>query len=165
MDTYQNRRGMKIAIGTDHGAIDYKNSVIDYLKQKGNQVVDFGTDSKESCDYTDFAVAVAQDVANKNCDFGILMCGTGIGMSLAANKVKGIRAAVVPNVDYARLSKEHNNANIICLSGRYMTLQECFDCIDAYMNAEFAGNSNDQSGLRHARRVNKISEIESVYFK
>lgn len=156
---------MKIAIGTDHGAIDYKNDVIKYLTDKGFEVVDFGTNSTESCDYTDYAKIVAQDVATGNCDFGILMCGTGIGMSLAANKVKGIRAAVVPNIDYARLSKQHNNANIICLSGRFMSLQECIDCIDAYMQADFAGSKNDESGQRHARRVNKISDIEKEYFK
>lgn len=93
------------------------------------------------------------------------MCGTGIGMSLAANKVKGIRAAVVPNVDYARLSKEHNNANIICLSGRFMTLQDCKDCIEAYMNANFAGDNSDEASLRHARRVAKVQQIEDENFK
>lgn len=156
---------MKIAIGTDHGAIDYKDDVIKHLKDAGHQVNDFGTNSSESCDYTDFAKAVAKSVANGENAFGILMCGTGIGMSLAANKVKGIRAAVVPNVDYARLSKEHNNANVICLSGRFMSIQDCIDCIDAYMYADFAGNNDDESGVRHLRRVNKIMDIEKEYFK
>lgn len=154
-----------IAIGTDHGAIDYKEDVIKHLQDAGYQVDDFGTNSAESCDYPDFAKAVAQSVANGNNDFGILMCGTGIGMSLAANKVKGIRAAVVPNVDYARLSKEHNNANVICLSGRFMTIQDCIDCIDAYMDADFSGDKDDDSGARHLRRVNKIMDIEKEYFK
>lgn len=93
------------------------------------------------------------------------MCGTGIGMSLAANKVKGIRAAVTPNVDFARLAKQHNNANIICLSGRFMTVEDCKNCIDAYMESEFEGNLNNDSGKRHMRRVNKITEIENEFFK
>lgn len=149
---------MNISIGTDHGAIEYKDEVIKYLESKGHNVDDCGTKSTDSCDYADYAFVVAQKVAAGISDFGILMCGTGIGMSLAANKVKGIRAAVVPNVDYAKLSKEHNNANIICLSGRFMSLEECIACIDAYMNAEFAG-------VRHARRVEKIMQIEKDYFK
>lgn len=149
---------MKIAIGTDHGAIDYKAEIIEHLKNSGNDVIDCGTNSTESCDYPDFAKAVAQKVASGEADFGVLMCGTGIGMSLAANKVKGIRAAVIPNVDYAKLSKQHNNANVICLSGRFMSLDECKACVDAYMAEEFEGD-------RHERRVNKIMEIENEYFK
>ena len=149
---------MKIAIGTDHGAIDYKSEMIKHLTDKGFDVEDCGTNSTESCDYPDFAKIVAEKVASGDADFGILMCGTGIGMSLAANKVKGIRAAVVPNVDYAKLSKQHNNANIICLSGRFMSLDDCKACVDAYMNEEFAGD-------RHERRVNKIMEIENENFK
>ena len=156
---------MKVAIGTDHGAIAYKANIIEYLEDKGFEVVDCGTDSDASCDYPDFAKTVADKIVSGQADFGILMCGTGIGMSLAANKVKGIRAAVVPNVDYARLSKEHNNANIICLSGRFMTLQDCKDCIDAYINAKFAGELNDESAQRHKRRVSKISQIENENFK
>ena len=148
----------KIAIGTDHGAIDYKTDVIKHLENLGHEVDDCGTNSTDSCDYPDFAEIVAEKVAAGICDFGILMCGTGIGMSLAANKVKGIRAAVIPNVEYAKLSKQHNNANIICLSGRFMGLQDCIDCVDAYMDETFAGD-------RHARRVEKIMQIEDKYFK
>ena len=150
---------MKIAIGTDHGAIDYKAEIIKHLTALGHDVDDCGTNSTESCDYPDFALPVAEKVAAGIADFGILMCGTGIGMSLAANKVKGIRAAVVPNVDYAKLSKEHNNANVICLSGRFMSLEDCKNCVDAYLNApEFKDE-------RHVRRINKIMEIEKDYFK
>lgn len=156
---------MKIAIGTDHGAIDYKEEVIKHLESKGHVVQDFGTNSNESCDYPDFALAVSKSVASGENNFGILMCGTGIGMSIAANKVKGIRAAVLPNVDYARLSKEHNNANIICLSGRFMSMDECIACIDTYIDVDFKGNNDDSSGQRHARRVDKIMQIEKDYFK
>lgn len=156
---------MKIAIASDHGAVDYKGPLCDYLSEKGYEVQDFGTDSHDSCDYTDFALKVAESIAAGENECGILLCGTGIGMSLAANKVKGIRAAVTPNVDYARLAREHNNAHIICLSGRFMTLDECKACIDAYLGAEFAGNSNDESGQRHKRRIDKIGEIEDKYYK
>lgn len=156
---------MKIAIASDHGAIDYKAPIIEDLKNNGYQVEDFGTDSKESCDYPDFALAVAESIASGKNDCGILLCGTGIGMSLAANKVKGIRAAVVPNADYGRLAREHNNAHIICLSGRFMTLDECIESIYAYLNAEFAGNNDDPSGKRHANRIAKIKAIEEKYYK
>lgn len=149
---------MKIAIGTDHGAIDYKEKMIAHLEKSGHEVLDFGTNSNESCDYPDYAKVVAECVSQQKCDFGILMCGTGIGMSLAANKVKGIRAAVVPNVEYAKLAKQHNNANIICLSGRFMSIDDCKNCVDAFIDEEFAGG-------RHQRRVEKIMEIENEYFK
>ena len=149
---------MKIAIGTDHGAIDYKSEMIKHLTDLGHDVDDCGTNTPDSCDYPDFAEKVSEKVADGSCDFGILMCGTGIGMSLAANKVKGIRAAVVPNVDYAKLAKQHNHANIICLSGRFMSLDECKACVDAYMN-------ENPEGDRHQRRVDKITAIENKYFK
>lgn len=157
---------MKIAIGSDHGAFDYKADVIKHLEDMGHTVQDFGSFSPESIDYTDIAYPLAKSVAAKENEVGILMCGTGIGMSLAANKVNGIRAAVTPNVDFARLSHEHNNANIICLSGRFMTLQECLDCIDAYLNAKFVGdNPKTDSDLRHKRRVERIMEIEKEFSK
>lgn len=157
---------MNIAIATDHGAFDYKDSVIKHLEEKGHNVQDFGTSSPESCDYPDFAYKLSKSVAAGQNEFGILMCGTGIGMSLAANKVKGIRCAVVPNVNYARLSHEHNNANVIALSGRFMTLQECLDCVDAWLDAKFVGdNPQNDSDLRHKRRVDRIMEIENEYFK
>ena len=149
---------MKIAVGTDHGAIEYKDTIVKHLTELGHEVDDCGTNSPESCDYPDYALVVAEKVAAGLSDIGILMCGTGIGMSLAANKVKGIRAAVVPNVEYAKLAKQHNNANIICLSGRFMSLDDCIKCIDVFMNEEFEGD-------RHERRVNKIMEIEKDYFK
>ena len=157
---------MNIAFATDHGAFDYKEKVIEHLEKLGHSVKDFGTFSPESCDYPDLAYNVAKSISSNKNEFGILMCGTGIGMSLTANKVKGIRAAVVPNVDYARLSHEHNNANVICLSGRFMSLEECINCIDAWLNAQFVGdNPQNDSDLRHKRRVEKIMKIENEYFK
>lgn len=149
---------MKISIGTDHGAIEYKAEMIKHLSDLGHEVDDCGTNSTDSCDYPDYALPVAEKVAAGISDFGILMCGTGIGMSLAANKVKGIRAAVVPNVDYAKLAKQHNHANVICLSGRFMSLDDCKNCVDAYMAAK-------EEGDRHDRRVQKIMDIEKDYFK
>lgn len=157
---------MNIAFATDHGAFDYKKEVLEHLKKLGHVVEDFGTFTADSCDYPDLAYDVSKSISTGKNEFGILMCGTGIGMSLAANKVKGVRAAVVPNIDYARLSHEHNNANVICLSGRFMSLQECLDCIDAWLNANFVGdNPQTDSDVRHKRRVNRIMEIEKEYFK
>lgn len=157
---------MKIVVATDHGAYEYKKQVIKYLKNKNYEVLDFGTNSKESCDYPDFALKVGESISKGDAHLGILMCGTGIGMSIAANKVKGVRAAVVPNVDYAKLCREHNNANVICLSGRFMSVQDCFDCIDAWLNAKFKGeHPTNDTEIRHKRRVEKIMSIESKYFK
>lgn len=157
---------MNIAIAADHGGFEYKQPIIQHLTSLGHNVTDFGTDSTDSVDYPDYALELSQHIVSGKSQFGILICGTGIGMSIAANKVKGIRAAVVPNVDYARLSHEHNNANVISLSGRFMSLEQCIKCVDAWLNSNFVGdNPQDDSDIRHARRVKKIMDIEAKYCK
>lgn len=145
---------MKIAVGSDHAGFDLKNEIIKYLTDKGIELKDFGTYTKESCDYPDYAFKVATEVANKNYDLGILVCGTGIGISIAANKVKGIRAAVCSDTFSAHASREHNNANILAMGERVVGPGLAFDIVDAFLNASFQGG-------RHARRVDKISKIES----
>ncbi len=143
---------MKVAIGNDHAGVELKNILIDYLKNKNVEVINHGTDTFDSCDYPVFAKKVAGDVANKNVDFGILICGTGIGISIAANKVKGIRAAKVNNTTEARLTKEHNHANIICLGSRIIGPELARDIVDAYMDAKCSDGEN------HLRRIKMLEE-------
>lgn len=143
-----------IAIGSDHAGFLLKNEIIDYLKSKNLEVIDCGTYSNESCDYPDYAKLVAEKVSAKEADAGILLCGTGIGVSIAANKVKGVRAALVWNSETAALSKKHNDANIICIGARFIASFYAKKIIDAYLNAEFEKGN-------HQRRVEKISKIES----
>lgn len=144
---------VRLSVGSDHGGFEQKGQLIEWLASQDYQVVDKGCDSTESVDYPDFAAAVADDVAAGNADFGILVCGTGIGMAIAANKVKGIRAANVTSPDFARLSREHNNANVVTLSGRFVDLDTNKAIIEAFLTTEHAGE-------RHARRVAKISQLE-----
>lgn len=144
---------MKIAIASDHGGFELKKVLIDYLSGKGFDVSDLGTDSAESCDYIDFAEKCALAVCSGSVDFGIVVCGTGIGISIAANKVHGIRCALCYSPETAALAKEHNNANIIALGGRTMSDEEACKIVDAYMNAEFAGG-------RHQKRIDKITALE-----
>lgn len=150
---------MKIAIASDHGGFGIKEAIKGMLKGRGREVEDFGTDNEESVDYADYALKVAEAVASGSCEFGILCCGTGIGMSLAANKVKGIRAAVANDVFSAGMAKEHNNANIICIGGRVVDEGKAKEIVSAFMDAEASGEE------RHVRRVNKIKEIEEKYMK
>jgi len=149
---------MKIALGSDHGGIELKRNIIKHLEKKGIEIKDFGTYTEESCDYPDFALKVAEEVASKNYDFGILVCGTGIGISISANKVPGIRAALCHDTFSAHATREHNNANILALGGRIVGVGLALDIVDAFLNAEFQGG-------RHERRVNKITEIEKKYSK
>lgn len=144
---------MKIAIGGDHSAVELKSTIIKYLEELGHSVKDFGTNSIESVDYPVFAKAVAENVANLNYDCGILICGTGIGMSLAANKVSGIRAANCNDPYSAKLSKQHNNANIITFGARVVGPDVAKMIVKEWLDAEYEGN-------RHARRVDMISKIE-----
>lgn len=145
---------MKVAIGVDHAGFDYKDQIIEHLKSKGIEVLDEGTNSNEAVDYPDYALKVANRVVNKDVDFGIIVCGTGIGISIAANKVKGIRAAVVSTAFTAESAKNHNHANIISFGSRVSTIDEVKEYIDIYINTE---PSNAQ---RHINRVNKIHDIE-----
>lgn len=144
---------MKIAIGCDHGGVNLKADIIALLTERNIEVIDFGTDGDESVDYPDFAYKVAKCVANKEADKGILMCGTGIGISIAANKVKGIRCAVCHNEFTAQMCAEHNNANIIALGGRIVSNELAVKMVEIWLDTDFAGG-------RHLNRVNKIMEIQ-----
>jgi ribose 5-phosphate isomerase B len=147
---------MKISIGADHAGFALKEQLRQALEQKGYQVVDEGTHSSASCDYPDYAEAVAHDVAEGRADRGILVCSTGIGMSIAANKVPGIRAALVTDVFMARMAKEHNNANVLVLGGRVLDEQKACDLVGAWLDASFEGG-------RHQGRLDKIADIEKKY--
>ena len=140
---------MKIGIGNDHAAVAMKNEIAKYLKELGYEVVNYGTDSDESCSYAVYGEKVARAVVAKEVDLGILICGTGVGISLAANKVKGIRAAVCSEPCTARLSRQHNNANILVLPARFVSKEEAVAILDAYLDSEFEGG-------RHERRIEKI---------
>lgn len=142
---------IKIAIGSDHGGFDYKASIIKALQVKGYDVVDMGTYSPESCDYPIIAKKVARAVAKGDFEKGILVCGTGIGMSMAANKVKGIRAAVCGDTFSARATRAHNNANILCLGQRVVGEGLALDIVAIWLTTKFEGG-------RHERRVNMIEE-------
>ena len=144
---------MKVSIATDHNGVEQKFELIMFLSELGYEVVDLSKDNNPTDDYPDFAVRVAKSVVNKDTDLGILMCGTGIGMSIAANKIKGIRCAKVSSVDEARLAREHNNANVIALSYKE-NMDSLKSMIKTFLETSF---SNEE---RHARRVEKIGELE-----
>lgn len=144
---------MKIAIGNDHAAVALKNEIMEYVQSLGHEVVNFGTDTNESCHYPEYGEKVANAVAAGEFDCGILICGTGVGISIAANKVNGIRAAVCSEPTTARLVKEHNNANIIAFGERIVGVELAKDIVKAYLSAEFLGG-------RHGIRVDMISDIE-----
>ena len=143
-----------IAIGSDHGGISLKKKIIQWLQSLNYQVEDYGTFSDESVDYPDYAQKVSKAVAEGSPELGILICGTGIGMAISANKVKGVRAANVSDTFSARMFKEHNNGNVICLGARVLGDELAKDIILSFLNASFAGG-------RHNRRVDKIMALES----
>ena len=145
---------MKVAVGCDHGGFVLKDAVISTLEELGAQVVDMGTYSTESVDYPVYGKKVAEAVANGECDLGVVMCGTGIGISIAANKVKGIRAAVVTDEFMAEMTRRHNNANIIALGGRVITPEKAKSLVKAWYTAEFEGG-------RHQKRIDMITQIEN----
>ena len=144
---------MKIAIGNDHTAVEMKNHIKRYLEEKGYTLVNYGTDSEERIDYPVYGKKVADAVASGECDLGILICGTGIGISLAANKVKGIRAAVCSEPYSAEMTRRHNNANIIAFGARVVGPATAERIVDAFLEAEYEGG-------RHGVRVDMISAIE-----
>ena len=144
---------MKIAIGADHAGYELKEKVRRWLVQHGIEVDDRGTNSSESVDYPDYARAVAEEVSRKNADFGILVCGSGIGMAIVANKVPGVRAANVSSEQEAELSRAHNDANVLTLGARLMDEHNAFQILDVWLSTSFAGG-------RHQRRVDKIADIE-----
>lgn len=150
----------KLFIGSDHGGFELKEKLKKKLKRLKNpklKVIDFGTLKRDSVDYPDFAEKVARKVIKEKAQ-GILLCGTGIGMSIAANKVKGVRAALVYNEYSARMAKQHNNANIICIGERTQKEKKAWQMIKAWLNTEFEGG-------RHLRRLEKIKKIEAKNFK
>lgn len=142
-----------IAMGCDHGGFELKGHIIEHLKEKGIEYKDYGTYSEASVDYPDCARPVCEAVQNGTAESGILICGTGIGISMAANKFKGIRAALCGDVYSAKMTKVHNNANIICLGGRVTGRELAFMIVDAWLEAEFEGG-------RHQARIDKIHAIE-----
>lgn len=144
---------MRIGIGNDHTAVAMKNEISDYLRELGHEVVDYGTDSSESCNYAVYGEKVARAVAAKDVDLGVLICGTGVGISLAANKVKGIRAAVCSESCTARLVRQHNNANILAFGARIIGDETAKEMVRAWLDAEFEGG-------RHQARVDMIMAIE-----
>ena len=145
---------MKIAIGNDHTAVDLKNTISDYLKELGYEVINLGTDSRESCDYPIYGEKVGRAVADGEADLGIAICGTGVGISLAANKVKGIRACVCSEPYTAKLSRMHNNSNVLAFGARVVGSELAKMIVDEWLAAEFEGG-------RHKRRVDMIMDIEN----
>lgn len=144
---------MKIGIGNDHAAVDMKNEIKAYLEEKGYEVVNYGTDTKESCDYPIYGEKVGVAVASGEVDLGVLICGTGIGISMAANKVEGVRAAVCSEPYSARLTRQHNNTNIIAFGARVIGIDMAKMIVDEFLGAEFMGG-------KHAKRVDMMMEIE-----
>ncbi len=140
-----------IAIGCDHGAYDLKLEIVKHLQDRGFEVKDFGCNDKNSCDYPIYAKAVAESVASKECELGILVCGTGIGMSMAANKVEGVRAALCADCFSAKATREHNNANVLCMGARTTGPGLALMIVDNFVDTPF---SNDE---RHIRRINMYS--------
>lgn len=145
---------MRIIVGSDHAGFELKEHFKDYLEQAGHDVFDVGTTSEESVDYPDYARSVGEAVAAGDADLGILACGSGLGMAIAANKVDGVRAVQVMDPELATMARMHNDANVLTLPGRYMTTEQADAVIDAFLGATFEGG-------RHQKRVDKITEIES----
>lgn len=147
---------MKIAIGNDHAAVEMKQEIKAYLEEKGHEVINFGTDTNESCHYPEYGEAVGRAVAEGKADCGVLICGTGVGISIAANKIEGVRAAVCSEPTTARLVREHNDANIIAFGARIVGMETAKGIVDAYLGAEFLGG-------RHQKRIDMIHEIEKKH--
>ena len=150
---------MKIALACDHGGLNLKNAVATYLKENGYELADFGTTTENSCDYPDFALAAAEAVARGECERGVFVCTTGIGISIAANKVPGIRCALCTDATCARLTREHNDANVLALGGGIVGKNLALDIVATFLATEFSGLE------KHQRRIDKISAIERKYMK
>jgi len=149
---------VKIALGSDHGGFNLKKEVIKHLKSKNIEITDFGTYTEDSCDYPEYALKVAREVVEGNFELGILICGTGIGVSIVANKVPGIRAALCSDTFSAHATREHNNANILAIGARVVGEGLALDIVDTFISSKFLGD-------RHQKRINKITEIEKTYSK
>ena len=142
-----------IAIGNDHGGLDYKNAIVKYLVENGYNVINVGTDTNESCDYPIFGREVGRLVSSGEADFGVVICTTGEGIAIAANKVKGVRCGIAYNPQVAELMRKHNNANVISFGQKYMDLDMCLESLKKFLETPFEGG-------RHERRVNLISDSE-----
>ena len=145
---------MKIAIGCDHGALELKNTMVAHLEKQGHEVKDFGTYTKDSCDYPDFAAPAAQAVASGECDKGIVLCTTGIGVSITANKVKGIRCALLSDVMSARMTREHNDTNMMAIGAGVVGQMLALEIVDTWLGTEFSKEA------RHQRRIDKMMALE-----
>ncbi len=145
---------MKIAIGCDHGALELKNKVLAHLEKQGHEVVDFGTYTLDSCDYPDFGEKAARAVAAGECEKGIVLCTTGIGISIAANKVKGIRCALLHDTVSAKLTRLHNDTNMMALGAGFVGPMAALEIVDTWLGTEFSGEA------RHQRRIDKVMAIE-----
>lgn len=144
---------MKVAIGCDHGGYELKTYLVKKFEEKGYEFIDFGTNTTESVDYPDYAFAVSEYVAKGNCELGILICSTGIGISIAANKVEGIRAAHCTDTFSARMSRRHNNANILALGGKITGVSIAEEIVETFLSESFDGG-------RHQRRIDKIDNYK-----
>ena len=149
---------MKIALACDHGGLNLKNLISAYLKEHGYEVVDFGTNTTDSCDYPDYALPAAEAVAKGECEKGILICSTGIGVSIVANKVHGVRCAHCHDVYCAEFTRRHNNANMLAMGEKVVGAGYALQIVETFLTTEFEGG-------RHERRVNKITAIEEKYGK
>lgn len=145
---------MKIVLGSDHAGFELKNNLVNYLQSLGHETIDVGTYSKESVDYPDFGANAAKMVEDGYADFGIVICYTGIGISIVANKFEGIRCALVRSPDEAYLTRSHNNSNMLALGAKYTPFDYAKDIVDVFLNQEF---SNEE---KHLRRINKIKKLE-----
>ncbi len=143
----------RIAVGCDHGGLEYKDAIKKHLIEKGYEVIDVGTNSLESCHYPIFGAEVGRKVASGECQFGVVVCTSGEGISIAANKIKGVRCGIAYNDDVARLMRQHNNANVIGFGQKFMALEDVLRRVDIFLNTEFEGG-------RHQTRVDLISELE-----
>lgn len=149
---------MKIAVACDHGGLQLKRALVRYLTSKGHEVIDFGTDTEESCDYPDYALPAAEAVAAGRCERGILVCGTGIGVSIVANKVPGIRCAHCHDTYSAKYTRLHNDANMLAFGQRVIGEGLMEEIVDVFLSTDFEGG-------RHQRRLDKLAAIEAKYFR
>ena len=145
---------MKISVGCDHGALTLKNKVVEHLKKNGHEVMDFGTHTAASCDYPEFAAAAAKAVASGECEKGIVLCTTGIGVSIAANKVDGIRCALLSDVWSAKMTRLHNDTNVMALGAGVVGENLAMEIADTWLGTEFSGDE------RHQRRIDKLMALE-----
>ena len=146
---------MKISIGCDHGALELKNKVVEHLKKNGHEVVDFGTHTAASCDYPEFAAAAAKAVATGECEKGIVLCTTGIGVSISANKVDGIRCALLSDTWSAKMTRLHNDTNMMALGAGIVGPNLALEIVDTWIGTEFSGDE------RHQRRIDKVMALEA----